>query len=453
MLKYHTYKESGIEWIGKIPEHWKIEKVRHNFNFGRGLSITKRDLRDNGVPCINYGEIHSKFGFSVDPEKHKLKKVDEDYLKTSLNSLLLKGDFVFADTSEDIEGSGNFSFLDSPRQTFAGYHTVILRRKNEIDYKFLAYFFDSTGFRNQIRSEVYGVKVFSITQAILKNTSFVIPPTESEQTQIANYLDRKTAEIDKLLFEKKALVQLYKEEKTAIINQAVTKGINPDAPMKDSGIEWLGKVPKHWEVKKLKYVAKMLSGNAFSSQDFCESGIQLIKISNLYNNHLSLDRQPTFLPLEYENKYQNWIVTNGDILMSMTGTLGKRDYGFAILINNTKNKFLLNQRVSKLHSYSDVISKLLLSILRSEYFLNNLFSKPSGTKQGNFSNEDVLNLKLAYPKSNTEQSQIVQHIEKESKRIDKKVSKAKKHIALLLEYRTALISEVVTGKIKITNEV
>jgi type I restriction enzyme, S subunit len=424
MKRYDSYKDSGIEWIGEIPGHWEVRRFGHLFSFSRGLGITKQDLKDEGIPCVNYGEIHSKYGFKVNPEIHQLKCVEESYLETADKSLLKRGDFVFADTSEDIEGSGNFTVLDSDLPTFAGYHTILARHANENHYKYLAYCFDSLEFRNQIKSAVSGIKVFSITHAILKSTNVLLPPLP-EQTAIARYLDRKTAELDELIADKRRLLGLYEEEKTAIINQAVTKGLHPDVPMKDSGIEWLGEVPEEWGVKRLRYLAKMQGGYAFSSSDFTSSGIQLIKISNLYNNELHLERQPTFLSESFLESHSDWIISNGDILMSMTGTLGKRDYGFAILIDGIDGHLLLNQRVSKIHSVNEIEIELLIHCLRSEYFLNSLFCLPAGTKQGNFSNENVLSQKVVFPIDIDEQRLIVHHIETECARIDAKKAKPK----------------------------
>ncbi len=271
MKTYEKYKDSGVEWIGEIPEHWVVKRFSFLFSLGRGLSITKQDLKDSGIPCVNYGEIHSKFGFKVNPEINELKYVDEDYLNLSTNSLLKRGDFVFADTSEDIEGSGNFTCLDSDIQTFAGYHTIIARLKYNYNYRFIAYLFDSLEYRTQIQREVVGIKVFSITQAILKNTNLILP-TLQEQTTIANFLDRKTTEIDCIIANKQKLIALYEEEKQAVINQAVTKGLDPTVKLKDSGVEWLGEIPENWEVKQLRNVAQMKSGEGITSENIKENG-------------------------------------------------------------------------------------------------------------------------------------------------------------------------------------
>ena len=281
------------------------------------------------------------------------------------------------------------------------------------------------------------------------NTITILPPPD-EQIVIANYLDDKTTKIDTLIEKKKKLIELLKEERTAVINQAVTRGINPNVKLKDSGIDWLGQIPEHWEVKKLKYVANMLGGFAFQSSDFVSEGIQLIKIANLYQNEFKLERQPTFLPDDFKIKYKEWVVSQGDILISMTGTLGKRDDGFAIRIEETESYLLLNQRVSKIKiDESQLNPNLGLHILRSNYFLDQLFILPSGTKQGNLSHEQICSINISFPENLHEQLEIIKFIETETKKIDETISKIEKEIALLAEYRTALISEAVTGKIKI----
>lgn len=256
---YPEYKDSGVEWLGDIPSHWLTSKMRYMFTFGKGLTITKENLRDEGIPCINYGEVHSKYGFEVDPVKHPLRCVEEDYLKTSSSSVLNVGDFVFADTSEDIDGSGNFTQLTSDVVTFAGYHTIIVRPIDKDSHRFFAYLFDSKEFRTAIRHAVKGVKVFSITQAILRGANIWLP-SQDERQGIAAFLDYETARIDRLIAQQQRLIELLKEKRQAVISHAVTKGLNPNAPMKDSGVEWLGQVPEHWAIAKLGYRYEVLLG-------------------------------------------------------------------------------------------------------------------------------------------------------------------------------------------------
>ena len=213
-------KDSGVNRIDKLPEHWKIKKFRFSFKFQRGLNITKDDLRDEGVLCLNYGEIHSKYGFELLPE-HTLKYVDKKYIETNSKSLLDDGDFVFADTSEDTEGSGNFSYVNGKMQVFAGYHTLIAKPIISFDSRFMAYLLDSRAFRGQVRQKVKGVKVYSITQSILKGTYIWLPPRE-EQKAIVKKLDSEMSLVNQTIQSYKTQIERLKEYKTILINQAVT---------------------------------------------------------------------------------------------------------------------------------------------------------------------------------------------------------------------------------------
>ncbi|NKI28447.1 restriction endonuclease subunit S [Arenibacter sp. 6A1] len=218
-------KDSGIEWLGDIPEHWEVVKFRHKFKTTKGLTITKANLLEKGIPCVNYGEIHSKFGFEVNPSIHDLKCVSEDYLETNKGSLLRKGDFIFADTSEDIEGSGNFTYLNSDIPTFAGYHTIIARLNESAHKRFFAYFLDSAVYRVQVQNAVKGVKVYSITNKILKDTVLFFPPI-SEQILISEFLDRKTDTISNSVEKLKSSIKKLKSYRQSIISEAVTGKID-----------------------------------------------------------------------------------------------------------------------------------------------------------------------------------------------------------------------------------
>ncbi|OCR13804.1 restriction endonuclease subunit S [Helicobacter pullorum] len=221
-----NFKDSGIEHLGAIPTHWEIKKLKMLFSFGNGLNITKADFVSYGVPCVSYGEIHSKYSCRLDLSIHTLPFVSETYLADKPQSLLQKGDFVFADTSEDIEGSGNFTSIQSDMPIFAGYHTITLKPKaNRIHSPYFSFLFDSNFTRNQIRKEVCGVKVFSITKAILKEIQCIIPPLQ-EQKQIAEFLDSEISKIDSIIEKIKKQIELIKEYKSTLINQAVCGRIN-----------------------------------------------------------------------------------------------------------------------------------------------------------------------------------------------------------------------------------
>ena len=162
MKRYEEYKDTGVKWIPKIPKHWNIEPFGRHFTYGKGLPITKADLIQEGIPVISYGQIHSKLNRGTTISDELVRYVSPMYLSSNPNSLLKSGDFIFADTSEDIEGSGNFAYNDYETNLFAGYHTLIARPIDLVNTKYLAYLFLSKPWKNQVQSLVNGVKVYSV---------------------------------------------------------------------------------------------------------------------------------------------------------------------------------------------------------------------------------------------------------------------------------------------------
>ena len=195
MKRYDRYKDSGVQWIGEIPEHWNMTNLGRAFTFGKGLPITKADLTNEGIAVISYGQVHSKLNTGTSMDVALVRHVSEHWLETNKQNLLNKGDFAFADTSEDIEGSGNCAYNDYPDVIFAGYHIVIARPKNRNNSDYWAFLFQCKKWKSQVQSLVNGVKVYSISKTILKKASLLIPPV-TEQNTIVDYLKDKTLKID-----------------------------------------------------------------------------------------------------------------------------------------------------------------------------------------------------------------------------------------------------------------
>lgn len=214
-------KNSGIKWIGEIPEHWDVVPFKSIYRLTKGLTITKADLIEEGVPVISYGQIHSKLNTGTNINSYLIRYVSSTFLGNNISSLANKGDVIFADTSEDLDGCGNCVYIDKEMILFAGYHTIIANNTTSLSYKYLPYLFKTDSWRYQLRTTVNGVKLFSISQKLLAATSVILPPT-TEQKQIADYLDQKCAEIDKLSNIKQQKIDELKEYKKSIIYEYVT---------------------------------------------------------------------------------------------------------------------------------------------------------------------------------------------------------------------------------------
>ena len=221
---FETHNDD-TRWEIDYPSNWKIERLRNLFAFRKGLSITKANLELTGIPVINYGQVHSKKNNMVGLNNELFRYVNPSYLITDPSALVQKGDFIFADTSEDLDGSGNCAYIDRDEKIFAGYHSVIAHAKDGTDNKYFAYLFKSSTWRYQIWKKVNAVKVYSITQQILKDT-FLLVPSREEQQEIVHYLDSVCSKIDLLIADAhKDIVDLI-EMKSVVVSDVVTGKID-----------------------------------------------------------------------------------------------------------------------------------------------------------------------------------------------------------------------------------
>ena len=214
-------KDSGVEWIGEIPENWRLNRFKNLFKTRSGITFTKKQIVEYGESVISYGQIHSKdnYGSRVNPEL--IRFIPKKLTKNKGKAKVVEGDFLFADTSEDFEGCGNNVYIDCKTPIYAGYHTILAKKNNNEVGQYLAYLFASRNWRGQVRSLVNGVKVYSITQTILKSVYVVLPPIE-EQLSIAKYLNVKVGNIDKKIKSIENYISLLQERKQIIINDVVT---------------------------------------------------------------------------------------------------------------------------------------------------------------------------------------------------------------------------------------
>lgn len=445
---YPAYKDSGVEWLGDIPPHWSTSKLRYGFSFGKGLSITKENLVDEGIPCVNYGEVHSKFGFEVDPGRHALKCVDDGYLKSSGESLIKNGDFVFADTSEDIEGSGNFTQLRSEAITFAGYHTIIARPNNRKSARYFAYLFDSKPFRTQIRHAVKGVKVFSITQAILRGADIWLP-SQDEQEKIAAFLDHETAKIDALIEKQQRLIELLKEKRQAVISHAVTKGLNPNAPMKDSGVEWLGEVPAHWQLTQIKHLVAVFEQGWSPQCDSrpAEDGEYGVLKVGCVNGGVFNPEENKALPPELKPQTQ-YVIKSGDLLVSRANT--RELVGSAAVVNSDFDNLILCDKLYRLKLHPGVNAELVALYLSIPPVRQQIELGTSGASDSmqNISQSVIRDLIVLLPPE-TEANLLFDEVERKIAKFTAILKSAATQISYLQERRTALISAAVTGKIDV----
>ena len=218
---YTEMKSSGVQWISAIPNDWNVIPLKQHFTFTKGLPITKENLVDFGIPVISYGQIHSKSNSGTEISDDLIRYVSEDYNISNPDCLTAKGDLIIADTSEDLDGCGNCVYVDRDMQLFAGYHSMILHSPSSDDNKYFAYLMKSDAWRSQIRSSVYGVKLFSITKGILSDCTLIVPPVESRR-RIVSFLDDVCKKIDSVKTIQSDILTELDSYKQAIIFEYVT---------------------------------------------------------------------------------------------------------------------------------------------------------------------------------------------------------------------------------------
>ncbi|NQN86531.1 restriction endonuclease subunit S [Streptococcus suis] len=415
-------KDSGIEWIGEVPEEWGITKFKYFLDTNKGLTITKENLIEDGIPVINYGQIHSKYGKSVSTDRDELPQVSANYLKFK-QSLLKPGDFVFADTSEDIDGSGNFSTrIDDNGELFAGYHTIKAKLKNalEHDFRYFMHYFDSLAFRKQVQNKVSGIKVYSITQSILQETCLILPSLY-EQTQIADFLDKKVAQLDSVKSLLEEQIKTLEDYRQSLIYETVTKGLDKTVPLKDSGVDWIGQIPEGWGRKRLKYLVNISTGT-----------------SNTQDKALDEEGYPFFVRSQTVEKLPTYTHDEEVILTAGDGA------GVGKVFHYYKGKFTAHQRVYLLTRFEQIDAKYLFyyfsSNLKNEVLLGGAKSTVDSIRL-----PMLTNFVVTLPNTD-EQTQIADFLDKKIEQINQMIAIKKEQIENINKQRQTLIYDYVTGK-------
>jgi len=364
--------------------------------------------------------------------------------------LLLEGDVIITKDSESWNDIGVPACVDeSLSDVVCGYHLCLLRPKKDIlNGLYLLRALQSVGVREQLWMAARGVTRFGLGLDGIKSLEFPLPPLPAQKA-IANFLDRKTAAIDALIEKKEKLLELLAEKRSALINQAVTKGLDPNVPMKDSGIPWLGEIPEHWESKPSKYVLDFVtSGSRGWSEYFSDFGSIFLQSGNLVGNlKVDFDNVQRVEPPQNAEGARTRVRV-GDVLVCITGGLT----GNVGIVEGVPEVTFVNQHLGLLRPVKNEIDSKFLALQLASLVgqLHFQMVQYGGTKKG-LSLTDLKNVGLAVPPI-TEQFSIVEAVENQLARISMARDKSESQISLLREYRQSLITAAVTGQLEIPTE-
>ncbi len=438
--QYSAYKDSGIRWIGEIPISWRINKLKHTTyikgRIGWQALTTNEYIAEGpylvtGTDFLN-GRINWESCFHVSQERYEM----DPYIKLRNEDLLITKDGSIGKVAV-IKDLPTYATLNS------GIFLTRPFRTNTYSDEFMYWILVSDIFSRYIDYTSKGSTISHLYQEVFRE--FIYPaPSLDEQKVIADYLNRKTTQIEDLISKKERMIELLKEERTAIINQAVTKGLNPKAEMKDSGIEWVGKIPKHWYLEKLKYVSRIniraLPETTDEAYEFNYIDIGNVNIEKGFN----VDEKLRFGGAPSRARR---IVTKGDTIISTVRTYLK---AIAYISEDVKD-IIVSTGFAVISPHEKIIPKYLYYILRSEKFIDRVCALSVGVSYPAINSSELSDISIWYSDNKDEQEQIVRFLDNKTAQIDAQVAREQKSIELLRKYCTSLISEVVTGKIDVRN--
>ncbi len=445
-------KDSGIETIGLIPKEWKKIKLKFIADFSKGLSITKADLQPEGQAVVSYGQVHSKANTGTKLIDDLIRYVAPEYKELNKSAIAPRNSFIFADTSEDYAGIGNCVFVDSELSVMGGYHTVVAKNVKIDMPKYLAYLFLTDEWRKQLRENSFGIKVFSVTQKILKN-SFILFPPISEQEKIAAYLDAKCEKINDVAKKINAQIDTLESYKKSIITEAVTKGLNHDAPMKNSGIEWIEKIPKEWKIIKIKFIADFSKGLSITKADLQSEGQAVVSYGQVHsklNVGTKLSNELIrYVDPEYKRFNKSAVAPQNSFIFADTS----EDYA------GIGNCAFVDGGLSVMGGYHTIIvknvhidmPKYLAYLFLTDKWRRQLRENSFGIKVFSVTQKNLKESFIIIPPI-SEQKKIVSYLDAKCEKIDSVIEKKRRQLAVLDAYRRSLIYEYVTGKKEVPDD-
>ena len=437
MKKYPKFKNSRVPWIGNMPSEWQVSKFKFVTEVVTGNTPSTANEEnytedENGYIWVKPSVLNEYI--PVCNSAQRLTEIGKSNVR-----IIPKGSVMICCIGNTL---GRFGITGKEMCTNQQINSLVPDNVKIMSgyLKFYA---------GHISSELIEFSNFAtlpmLTKSGLEDVHTILPPLP-EQKAIATYLDEKTTLIDALIEKTEKKIELLKEQRTAIINQAVTKGLDTKAKMKDSGVEWIGEIPEGWEYTRLKYVTNQVVDGSHFTPTYTDSGVPFLRVTDLVNKEIDFSKIKFISSEEHATFIKRCNPEKGDLLLSKNGTIGRTkivdwDWEFSIFVSICLIKFRKNYN-AKLFSYlfqSDVIDEQI----------------KASSKQSTVTNlhlDKIRELVIVNPPIEVQNS-IVKYLDKEIQKFDMLLSSVIKRVELLKEYRQALISEVVTGKICVLDEI
>ncbi|ANX01643.1 hypothetical protein CSTERLE_08665 [Thermoclostridium stercorarium subsp. leptospartum DSM 9219] len=437
--RYERYKDSGVEWIGEIPEHWEIGRLKNSIKSCRnGIWGDEPQGDINDVACIRVVDFN-RTNMEIEVNNLTIRNVPVSKQKMYL---LKRGDLLIEKSGGGEKQPVGFVTIfnhDIP----AVYANFIARMELEEEkvysgfYKYVHYAMYSVRLNVKSIKQTTGIQNLDINYYFEES---VIYPPLNEQKIIANFLDQKTAEIDSLIADKEKLIELLQEKRQAIITEAVTKGLNPNVKMKDSGVEWIGEIPEHWEINKLKRLSNIITGNTppkSEEENYDDEGIPWVKPDNIQDDGTISETKERLSVIGLQKAR---LIPKSSAIVCCIGTVGKVGFTQEDCTTNQQINSIIFERPSIWNNKYGFYCLCSSKNEHEKYSNKVVVSILNKTQQGNI---------LMPVPSLKEQKAIANFLDQKTAEIDDLITEIKLQIQKLKEYRQSLISEAVTGKIDV----
>ena len=434
MKRYPEYKEIGVEWIGKIPRHWEMRKIKNTqSDLIGGVWGNEPEENENDIYCIRVADFNYE-QLTISTHNLTLRNIP---LKEKDKRILRSNDLLVEKSGggeKSPVGKTVIFNTEIPRRSVtSNFITKFTAKSDSCFPKYLLYclsFFYHIGLTRKHIKQTTGIQNLDIDSYFQERIPL---PCLVEQVQIANFLDRKTEQIDELIRIKERRIELLQEQRTALINQVVTKGLDPNVKMKPSGVEWIGEIPIHWKIEKIKYIATFVSEKSTPETDSIKISPENVesetgKVLDLYSAYDAVGV-----------KFQDGDVLFNKIRVYLNKVVFAKYDGYSL------------GEMIVIRPTSQRMGKYLFYLMLSNRFIEYCDSISYGAKMPRTAVDDILNAKIPIP-LDQEKIEIANFLNEKTEQIDELVSEEHQKIELLKEYRQSLIFEAVTGKIDVRNE-
>lgn len=430
MQRYESYKPSGIQWVESVPSHWGVERAKWLFN------RMERPVRadDDVVTAFRDGQVTLRINRRTEGFTNAIQ--EHGYQGIRKGDLVIHAMDAFA---------GAIGVSDSDGKSTPVYAACVPRGGYPVNSYYYAYLLRYMAHSGYIESLSKGIRERSTDFRFTEFRELPLPiPDDDEQDRIVAFLDQKTAEIDAAIAKKERLIELLNEQKSIVTNHAVTRGLNPSAPLKDSGIGWLGEIPSHWMVKRVKHLARKIVDGAHHTPTYVDSGVPFLRVTDISGGKKVIDLNSVKMIPEREHRAlcQRAFPEKGDVLLSKNGTIGETivvdwDYEFSIFVSLCLIKL---RREIDPHFFCLYFSSPVVDLQLAE-----------GGKRTSVTNlhlDKIKELVLALPPIE-EQREIVRMVRNELTQYDKIILKARHELVALNDFKKSLTASVVVGVVRV----